>query len=130
MKTAIKLTLGALIVAAALTASAKDDSPNMSTGFEYYQHCQNAMDKFETVDEGIVQIACIGYTGGILDGMALLQAMMGKESPFQMPKDGIAIGQFNMMLTNYMKQHPERLDLPTSGIAALVLHDAYPAKGR
>ena len=128
MKTAIKFTIGALIVAAAFTLNAQNGFSD--TAIDYYRQCPVLTDReFETstLDQRALAMECASYTKGILDGMSAMQVMI--TTRFRTPEH-FTVGQFQMIILDYICRHPQDSSSPLVFTAVNALIEAYPAKAK
>jgi hypothetical protein len=71
---------------------------------------------------------CAGYVMGIVDGLMYAQIADPDRTAVCIPKTGYTIGQGVRVLTKYLEDHPEKLNLGISLIALDAYRKAFPCK--
>jgi hypothetical protein len=125
MKKALVLVLIVVLLPAVLFAQNKP-----KTGYELY-HSLKGMDNPQSNDDLMRGIHAFGYLDGFLDSLSLLQDMhyesmfpskmlseterekFAKEIRFyrlNLPKEGIAVGQFILVYQKYAEKNPGKLN--------------------
>ena len=124
MSKALVLVLVVVLFPSVLFAQSKPNS-----GYELY-HYLKGMENPQSNDDLIRGISAFGYLDGFLDGLMLLQDIhyesmfpskmlseperekLSKELNFNrlnLPKEGIAVGQFALIYKKYAEKNPGRL---------------------
>lgn len=84
--------------------------------------------KGETPKEIIEKFHCIGYVGGILDGMQLIFTAKPKSRLFCPPKSGMSIDQQIKIITKYLENNPKDLSESSRTSIFIAYKRAFPCK--
>jgi hypothetical protein len=103
--------VGAIGIFASTNAKALD-------GVTLYQSCQ--------AKPGALELSCIAYVHGFLDGIAIGR-VIGMKAPnlFCPPKEGISVVQGRLIIEKYLKNHPDKLHTDAGDLVFNALMDAF-----
>lgn len=103
-------------------------SPLVSTaysGSELLEFCTSPTDKTD-VEFG-KNTLCLGYLNGIADLHDIL-VILGDKLPLWCPPENVTVGQAEMVVIKYLKEHPEDLHLVAGSQVANAFMSAFPCK--
>lgn len=70
-------------------------------------------------------LACLAYIHGLIDGMQFGRFFAKEYCP---PKAGLSVDQAQLVITKYLRGHPEHLHEDAGTLAGPALLDAFPCK--
>ncbi len=84
------------------------------------------------------QAWCDGYIIGVDDALTITHAVSGADSGETDPsahryyclREGVTLGQTSLAVLNYLKAHPEKLDMIASELVIAALAEAFPCSGQ
>jgi hypothetical protein len=111
------MTRGAIVVLAVTGFAASN--ANALSGLELYRTCNTKP----------LEIACMAYIRGVLDGMQAGRAL-AKENPplYCPPPQGTPADQARLIIEKYFKEHPDELQEGAGALAMAALVKAFPCK--
>ncbi len=89
------------------------------TGTNLYEACMK-----EPNSAG--DLFCTSYVRGFIDGMLLGDTAAGVGTRYCGPREGIGVVQGRLIVEKYMRDHPEKLNLPAGNIAFSAMYEAFP----
>ena len=88
------------------------------SGSELLQKCES--------DSAAAYNECAGYIMGLIDYQDTLLDWSDLDKPLFCVPDGAKTSQLVKVVTKYLNEHPERLHLNISSVAAISLYEAFP----
>jgi hypothetical protein len=88
------------------------------------------------------QAWCDGYIIGVDDALTITYAVSGAASDadsgetdpstrrYYCLREGVTLGQTSLVVLNYLKAHPEKLDMIASQLVIAALAEAFPCSGQ
>ncbi len=97
-----------------------------NSGNQFLLQCGDMMGKSSS--DAFQRGECFGYVEGLDAGAKSIVALEGlKQPPYCMPEE-VTIGQIANILLKFIKDHPEKTDIPASVLAVDSLMLAFPCK--
>jgi Rap1a immunity proteins len=126
----MKTFLCGIILILAISISAASDGLSVSEGINFNRYLTlmerlNNGDKTLTLDERVLINYGNGFIMGFMNTVGYEQNVLGSELLFILP-DKITLGQINLIMTKYLKEHPEQLHEYTLVLLYRALAQAYP----
>ena len=79
------------------------------------------------------QAWCDGYIIGVDDTLTITEAVSGKAGSashrYYCLRQDVTLGQTSLVVLNYLKAHPDKLDLIASELVIAALAEAFPCSG-
>jgi len=126
-----------VMLAAAMLLSSRvafaDDWNKFEDGNRLLMQCASAVAYLDSGENGVLTNpfdagVCLGTMNGLLGLHQIYTQALGKQTLFCLPDGGLTVGQAVRIVVKHLREHPEKLDLRATTLAAGALRLAFPCE--
>lgn len=95
------------------------------TGSELLRNCKG---DYPAPLNYVVEMQCMGYVSGVLDGIQLNTKICPESKFICSPDEGLTVEQLTKIVIKYLEEHPEDLQEEAKVLVIIALAKAFPCK--
>jgi hypothetical protein len=114
-----------LLVVGGVLAAPSANAQSSRTGIELLRQCEGRGGQTDTEGQ-VLLIACVSYIAGMVDALRVAGALPRVHRLFCPPAQGVMNEQLLLVVTKWLREHPDQLHYEARSSVVIALAQAFP----